>query len=281
MEDSQLESSACLPVNPTGSIVARRIGEKKECMPTSHRALAAICLQRPLRVAFMTIGELAREAGTSIATVTRFARALDFEGYSDLRASLLREAEIAAGALPAAPGPSLSYPTDQSTAIHTLMQQLPGYGQLEALVDQIRSAAHISIIGLNAPHSLVDLLYETLIARRLGVYRLGPAQLSKHMTGDLPPPAADGLYIFLGPCGAPGDVQTLITLIQASRGTAAYLSAGRMDCPELPWDVYVAPGSAVPRDEGDAAFLLVMYMLLHCWQSKRIEAPPSVSATAQ
>src|SRR6266508_4687579 len=53
--------------------------------------VAELVLGDPASAARSTIVELAERSGTSPATVTRFCRALGFEGYADLRLSIASE----------------------------------------------------------------------------------------------------------------------------------------------------------------------------------------------
>src|SRR5262245_15993658 len=58
--------------------------------------VAGLVLADPAAAARATIVELAERSGTSPATVTRFCRALGFEGYSDLRLGIAGETGRAA-----------------------------------------------------------------------------------------------------------------------------------------------------------------------------------------
>jgi DNA-binding MurR/RpiR family transcriptional regulator len=55
------------------------------------RRVAELVLSDPAAASRATIVELAERSGTSPATVTRFCRALDFEGYADLRLGIAAE----------------------------------------------------------------------------------------------------------------------------------------------------------------------------------------------
>ncbi len=56
--------------------------------PKSHRRLADFILENLHEVAFLSINELSQRTGISPATITRFARRLDFQGYPDLQRGL-------------------------------------------------------------------------------------------------------------------------------------------------------------------------------------------------
>src|SRR5436309_15596806 len=60
--------------------------------------VAELVLTDPASAARSTIVELAERSGTSPATITRFCRALGFEGYADLRLGIAGEPGRAARA---------------------------------------------------------------------------------------------------------------------------------------------------------------------------------------
>src|SRR5262245_34027344 len=60
------------------------------------RRVADQVLTDPAGAARATIVELAERSGTSPATVTRFCRALGFDGYADLRLGIAGETGLAA-----------------------------------------------------------------------------------------------------------------------------------------------------------------------------------------
>ena len=78
--------TATLPGNPS---MAQRIARQLPTLTPSHRQIADWVLAHPLQAATMPIDELAATVGVSIATANRFARALEFEGYSQFRAALV------------------------------------------------------------------------------------------------------------------------------------------------------------------------------------------------
>ncbi len=77
---------ATFPGNPS---MAQRIARVLPSMTRSHRQMAEYVLAHPLQAATMPIDELAATVGISVATANRFARALEFEGYSQFRAALV------------------------------------------------------------------------------------------------------------------------------------------------------------------------------------------------
>ncbi|MFB7513500.1 MurR/RpiR family transcriptional regulator [Streptomyces sp. NPDC056144] len=69
------------------------IRTRREQLPRAEQSIADLILAEPSVAAERTISDLARDAGTSIATVHRFCRSLDLRGYAQLRLALAAEAE--------------------------------------------------------------------------------------------------------------------------------------------------------------------------------------------
>jgi DNA-binding MurR/RpiR family transcriptional regulator len=65
--------------------IEQRITDVKGTLTPAERRVADAVLQRPERVAFGTVAELAREARAGGATVLRLAAKLGFEGFSELQ----------------------------------------------------------------------------------------------------------------------------------------------------------------------------------------------------
>jgi DNA-binding MurR/RpiR family transcriptional regulator len=80
-----------------GSLLARLRAQLPEFTGALQRVAEQV-LADPAAAARATIVELAERSGTSPATVTRFCRALGFEGYADLRLSIAGETGRAARA---------------------------------------------------------------------------------------------------------------------------------------------------------------------------------------
>jgi DNA-binding MurR/RpiR family transcriptional regulator len=80
-----------------GSLLARLRSQLPEFTGALQRVAEQV-LADPAAAARATIVELAERSGTSPATVTRFCRALGFEGYADLRLALAGETGRAARA---------------------------------------------------------------------------------------------------------------------------------------------------------------------------------------
>lgn len=74
-----------------GRTIARRIADRRRAMPTAMSKIADVITEHPAAPIELTITELADRAGTSPATVTRFCRALGFDGYTQFRVGVASE----------------------------------------------------------------------------------------------------------------------------------------------------------------------------------------------
>lgn len=78
------------------SEIGQRLRELMVNGSASQRGIAEFLLRNPVRVSAWGIEELSGHAGTSTATLTRFAKALGFAGFANMRAAI---AEALQGAL--------------------------------------------------------------------------------------------------------------------------------------------------------------------------------------
>ncbi|GAA5148942.1 MurR/RpiR family transcriptional regulator [Microbacterium pseudoresistens] len=65
--------------------IAQRIAQRRPGMPRAMAQIADVIAEHPTAPVELTITELAERAGTSPATVTRFCRAIGFDGYTQFR----------------------------------------------------------------------------------------------------------------------------------------------------------------------------------------------------
>ena len=77
--------------NGSGMTIARRIAAGRRAMPAAMSKIADVVSEHPAAPVELTITELAERAGTSPATVTRFCRALGFDGYTQFRVGVASE----------------------------------------------------------------------------------------------------------------------------------------------------------------------------------------------
>lgn len=82
-----------MKATPAQTTMAQRIAQVLPTLTRSHRKMADYVLGRPLMVATMPIDEFAAAVGVSVATANRFSRALEFDGYPQFRAALVRDFE--------------------------------------------------------------------------------------------------------------------------------------------------------------------------------------------
>jgi DNA-binding MurR/RpiR family transcriptional regulator len=88
-------ATADAPLLPADGVLARVRSQLPEFTGALQR-VAELVLTDPASAARSTIVELAEHSGTSPATVTRFCRALGFDGYADLRLGIAGETGRAA-----------------------------------------------------------------------------------------------------------------------------------------------------------------------------------------
>lgn len=145
----------------TPPLVLRLRGMRGDLQPALGR-IADLIADSPARVAGMTIGDLAGEAGCSEATVVRFARELGFRGYRDLRFRLHEEAVAAeAGRGSAEEEPGDIDPADDlatmvakiaaadARAVQDTVQGLD-LATLDRVAGAIAAARRISLFGVGA-----------------------------------------------------------------------------------------------------------------------------------
>ncbi|MGE5384609.1 MAG: MurR/RpiR family transcriptional regulator [Betaproteobacteria bacterium] len=74
----------------SNAAITERIARSYPSLSEAHRKAADFVLANPFQAATMTIDELADAVGMSVATANRFARALEFDGYPQFRAELVK-----------------------------------------------------------------------------------------------------------------------------------------------------------------------------------------------
>lgn len=155
-------------VNPS---MAQRIARVLPELSRSHRHMADYVLDHPLKAATMPIDELAATVGVSVATANRFARALEFEGYSQFRAALVLGFEATLAPVEKLRN-QLEHPTTVADVFANALQesqrnvvmtrQALDAKSCEQAVEAILNAQRIYIIGFGASSWLGGLLQRNL-----------------------------------------------------------------------------------------------------------------------
>ena len=151
-----------LPGADSGTDVLVRIRGALPSLQPAARRVATVVLSDPAAAAHLSIGALAGAAGTSVATVMRFCRAVGFANYPQLRLGLAgaaaREDARSAGR-PTATGDidladtlrqvvdKIAY--NEARALEETAEHLD-LDTLEQAVERLRSARRIDIFGTGA-----------------------------------------------------------------------------------------------------------------------------------
>ena len=120
-------------------------------------------------IAFSTLEELAEKIGVSTTTVIRFARALDYSGFSEMQDSIKKEIQTK-GSLPdRLERAAVSSGNDLleeafSTDIKNIQLTLAGLqaGELERAIEMISDARNIYVLGMRSSFSLAHYMVSRL-----------------------------------------------------------------------------------------------------------------------
>lgn len=149
--------------------IAQRIARAD--LSSSHRRVADVVLDQPLRVATMRMEELAEIAGVSVATTNRFARALGYDGYAQFRADLVLGFEAAMAPVIKASATAAAHDSAATVLANALIQtaanvaltcQTLDAAQCERAVAAILGARRIVIAGFGSSAWLAGLLHRKL-----------------------------------------------------------------------------------------------------------------------
>lgn len=174
-----MTTTAQPPESPAPTIgVVSLVRAKLPEMSIVMTKIANFLLNNPQAPLSMSIGELASQAGTSPATVTRFCRLLGFAGYAPLRVNIATEMGRAAGRetwtidIGRAFGPDDSPRAVLSTLVnaHTRSLQetaaIMDLPQLKKIAHRIAVSTHVDIYGVGGSSMLAAELHARL-------YRIG------------------------------------------------------------------------------------------------------------
>lgn len=179
------------PKKGDGTLLAERVSRKYDRLTAAQRRLAEYVVENRRPAAFMTARQLATVTGLSDAAVVRFAQALGFEGYPQLRAALREEVLSRTGALGVADA------SDEPTSTSALVQRAfrldrelvestarLNDGQMyERVVQQLCAARRVWVTGHGTSYPLAAYLAMTL-NRALGnaeVVTVGVGDLSDRL----------------------------------------------------------------------------------------------------
>lgn len=140
--------------------------------PTQQK-LGEFVLNDPARVLYLTITELARESGTSEASVTRLCRTLGCKGYNEFKMALALD--IQQGLPERQAGDAIDNVVDESVQALQDTAKLLDRAQLEQATLALHQAQSVQIYGVAASAILGEYLHYKLL--RLGK----PAQLFSDM----------------------------------------------------------------------------------------------------
>lgn len=154
--------------------MADRIAALRPDMPSAVARVADYLLREPQAPLTMSIGELAEQAETSAATVTRFCRMIGYAGYVEMRVGIATE-------------------IGRSAAVDTWTAEIGrGFGPEDSPVDLLRLLISSHIRSLRQATAAIDLGVVTEVARRtahshhVDIYGVGgSAMLAEELQGRL------------------------------------------------------------------------------------------------
>lgn len=118
-------------------------------------------------VSFISINEIAKETGTSPATLTRFSKNLGFKGYPDFQKVFQKDVEISTSQMKAFREEISSHNeegvlSDLITTNIDLLEEMDFLtieSQLEEVIDMIKSSRKLYILGARGSYALAYYLY--------------------------------------------------------------------------------------------------------------------------
>ncbi|CAM3648426.1 MurR/RpiR family transcriptional regulator [Cohnella lubricantis] len=150
--------------------ILNAIREKLDALHLKERELAEFLLERPEQAVQMTISDLAQQAGSSTATVSRFCRSFHFQNFADFKMRLA--AELARQPAQAqyqdiVAGNPLQEIVSAITANHirsiTDTTRSLDLQQLKAAVSALHSAKRIDLYGVGTSGTIAQDFFHKLI----------------------------------------------------------------------------------------------------------------------
>ncbi|MDE3075871.1 MAG: MurR/RpiR family transcriptional regulator [Chloroflexota bacterium] len=165
---------------PGGGTLDERIRSRYRQLTPRQRVLAEHVLSNSEQVAFMSSQELARAAHVSEAAVVRFAQAMGYRGYPELRSYLrgqvldrLGASQLQRRSSPVLQvGPGLAHAAfDMDREILAATERANPWPQFAAVIDLLCGAQRIFVAGHGTAHGAADYLNITL-NQALGISQL-------------------------------------------------------------------------------------------------------------
>ena len=130
-------------MDKTGDVLSHICAVMSSLSP-SEKAIASYVLDHPSDVATMTVRDLAAETGTSPASVSRFARTLDYRTYSDMRLALGISISRASGEEKAAGG-KVALDDIEGSIKYVLSHKVKELAETTSLIDSNDFAAVVNL----------------------------------------------------------------------------------------------------------------------------------------
>lgn len=131
-------------MDKTGDVLSHICAVMSSLSP-SEKAIATYVLDHPSDVATMTVRELAAETGTSPASVSRFARTLDYRTYSDMRLALGISISRASGKEKATGG-KVTLDDVEGSIKYVLSHKVKELSQTASLIDSDEFSAVVNLL---------------------------------------------------------------------------------------------------------------------------------------
>jgi len=170
-----------------GTMFRERITRSYQSLSPSFKKIADLILSSHQRVAFMSASRLARYLGVDVATVTRFAQQLGYEGYTELIREIqeqvlteMREARApVTERLQAAKGPVAQTLWRDWANLEKTIQNIPAQ-EIEAAFLAIKSARRIYLVseGTGAGLALATAVYLRMVKPDVFPLVQGPFDLA-------------------------------------------------------------------------------------------------------
>ncbi|HZG54984.1 MurR/RpiR family transcriptional regulator [Paenibacillus sp.] len=153
------------------SSIVHSLRERASSFHPKERTLAAYIVEHPLEATRLSITELADRSGTSAATITRFCRALRFDGFAEFKLKLAEELAAPAEGQPTyqdiVAGNSLERIVGAMEANHLRSiadtTRLLDVGTLQRAIDALHAARRIDLYGVATSGIVAQDAYQKLI----------------------------------------------------------------------------------------------------------------------